>query len=56
MAPITTSSTLGCIAAVIETVSPSQLNPPVVQMIWTSSTRELVAMMYLLERYPLVAY
>src|SRR5438067_163788 len=43
---------LGCIAAVIEIVSPSQPNPPVIQMMWTSSTPDLVAIMYLLEQCP----
>src|SRR5438270_13752816 len=53
MAPITTSSRLGWVAAVIEMVSPSQPNPSTIQMMWTSST--LVAMLFLLERCPLVA-
>jgi hypothetical protein len=30
---MTTSSTLGCVAAVIETESPSQLKPAVIQTI-----------------------
>src|SRR6476620_4459687 len=38
MAPSTTSSTLGCIAAVIDTVSPSQLRPVVIQIMCTSLT------------------
>src|SRR5262249_6805374 len=38
IAPIITSSTLGCSAAVIETVSPSQPRPAVIQTIWTSLT------------------
>src|SRR5215475_10688711 len=38
IAPSTTSSMLGCIAAVIETLSPSQLMPSDVHRMWTSST------------------
>src|SRR5438309_2330107 len=38
MAPISTSSILGCSAAVTETLSPSQLSPAVIQRIWTSFT------------------
>ena len=54
MAPNKTSSMLGWVAAVIETESPSQPNPAVIQTMWTSSTRVLVAMLSLLERCPLV--
>src|SRR5215475_11770018 len=38
IAPIITSSMLGCSAAVIEIVSPSQPRPAVSQTIWTSLT------------------
>src|SRR5215510_2303749 len=38
IAPIITSSTLGCSALVIEIVSPSQPRPAVIQTIWTSLT------------------
>ena len=38
MAPSSTSSMLGCPAAVIETESPSQLSPSEIQRMWTSST------------------
>src|ERR1700694_2862586 len=38
IAPRTTSSMLGCMAAVIETESPSQLRPDVIQRIWISDT------------------
>jgi hypothetical protein len=55
MAPNKTSSMLGWVAAVIETESPSQPSPAVIQTMWTSSTRDLVAMLYLLERCPLMA-
>jgi hypothetical protein len=40
MFPSTISSRLGCSAAVIETLSPSQLSPAVIQMMWTSVTEE----------------
>jgi hypothetical protein len=50
MAPNNTSSILGWVAAVIATVSPSQPNPAVIQTMWISSTRDLLAMLYLLER------
>jgi hypothetical protein len=36
-------------------VSPSQPNPSTIQMMWTSSTPVLVAMLYLLDRCSLVA-
>src|SRR5678815_5828993 len=38
MLPRTTSSILGCIAAVIDTESPSQPNPVVIQTTWISLT------------------
>ena len=38
MAPSTTSSMLGWVAAVIETESPSQLRPAVIQRTWISFT------------------
>ncbi len=38
MAPMTMSSMLGCVAAVTETESPSQLSPAVIQRTWTSLT------------------
>src|SRR6476469_974528 len=38
MAPITTSSTLGWVAAVIETESPSQPSPAVIHTMWMSLT------------------
>src|SRR5580658_11022901 len=38
MDPITTSSTLGCVAAVIDTESPSQPRPAVIQSMCTSLT------------------
>ena len=38
MAPITMSSMLGCVAAVTDTESPSQLSPAVIQRTWTSLT------------------
>src|SRR5918993_5289075 len=38
MLPSTTSSMLGSVAAVMETESPSQLNPSEIQRMWTSST------------------
>ena len=38
MAPMTMSSTLGCMAAVVDTESPSQLSPAVIQRTWTSLT------------------
>ena len=38
MAPSSTSSMLGCVAAVIETESPSQPRPAVIQRTWTSET------------------
>jgi len=53
-APNKTSSMLGWVAAVIEIESPSQPSPAVIQTMWTSSTRVLVAMLYLLERGLLV--
>src|SRR5580704_528033 len=40
IAPITTSSMLGCMAAVMETESPSQERPDVIQRIWISGTGE----------------
>src|SRR3981081_4665445 len=40
MVPRSTSSMLGWVAAVIDTESPSQLNPAVIQRMWTSSTDE----------------
>src|SRR5947209_13734805 len=40
IAPSSTSSIDGCPAAVIETVSPSQLIPSEIQRMWTSSTPE----------------
>src|SRR4029077_16113885 len=40
MVPRSTSSMLGWVAAVIDTESPSQLNPAVIQRMWTSSTLE----------------
>ena len=38
MAPSKTSSMLGWVAAVIETESPSQPKPAVIQMMWISAT------------------
>ncbi len=38
MAPITISSMLGWVAAVVDTESPSQLSPAVIQRMWTSLT------------------
>ena len=38
MLPSTTSSMLGSVAAVMETESPSQLNPSEIHRMWTSST------------------
>ena len=38
MAPSKTSSMLGCVAAVMETESPSQPRPAVIQRMWTSET------------------
>src|ERR1700733_13475563 len=38
MAPSRTSSILGCVAAVMETESPSQPRPAVIHKIWTSLT------------------
>src|SRR5262249_61123952 len=38
MAPSNTSSMLGCVAAVIETESPSQPRPAVIQTTWISCT------------------
>src|SRR3954471_14819282 len=43
IAPSRTSSMLGCPAAVMETVSPSQLIPSEIQRMWTSSTPAAVA-------------
>src|SRR5580700_3057571 len=40
IAPNITSSKLGCVAAVIETESPSQPRPAVIQTMWTSETGE----------------
>ena len=38
IAPSTTSSMLGCVAAVIDTESPSQPRPAVIQTMWISRT------------------
>src|SRR5215472_13913161 len=38
IAPISTSSMLGCVAAVMETESPSQPRPAVIHTTWTSLT------------------
>ena len=40
MFPMTKSSMLGWVAAVIDTESPSQLNPVVIQMTWISFTAD----------------